>query len=161
MKYLETEHGDLIVPYIIGGHVRVGIGSRIWQFTTIEDNVTLGSDVVIGSNCWIGKGTRIGKGTHIQHGAFIARGSVIGKQVFIGPGAILTDDKYPRAKRAGYQEYTAEPPVLEDNCSIGAGAIILPGITIGEGAMVGAGAVVSANVPADVTVKGVPARLEW
>jgi UDP-2-acetamido-3-amino-2,3-dideoxy-glucuronate N-acetyltransferase len=139
---------------IIGRNVSIQPRVVVWQFTTIEDDVSIGTNCVIGSNCWIGKGTSIGEGTRIQHGAFIARGSLIGKQVFIGPCAVLTDDRYPRA---GHSEYEANPPVLEDNCSIGAGAVILPGVTIGENAMIGAGAVVIENVMAHNTAVGVPA----
>ncbi len=152
--------GGMVHPDVILGRgygdddISIGSCSRIYQFATIEANVTIGDNCVIGSNAWIGRGTRIGNGTRIQHGAFIARGSIIGKQVFIGPGAILTDDKYPRA---GHTEYTPNPPKLEDNCSIGAGAIILPGVVVGKGALVGAGAVVAYNVETTTTVKGVPA----
>ena len=152
---IRTEHGDVVDTVIIGTNVVCEGYFKIWQFTTLEDDIRLGHNVVIGSNCWIGKGATIGNGTRIQHGAFIARGSVIGDNVFIGPGAILTDDKYPRA---GNTKYEANPPVLSDGCSIGAGAVILPGVTIGEGAMVGAGAVVSEDVPASTTAKGVPAK---
>ncbi len=78
---------------------------------------------------------------------------MIGHDVFIGPNATLTDDKYPQAGRS----YKALPPVLEDSCSIGAGAVILPGVTVGRGALVGAGAVVAHNVGSGHTAKGVPA----
>lgn len=136
----------------------IGNCVKIWQFTTIEDDVTLGDNVVVGSNCWIGRGTVIGEGTHIQHGAFIARRSRIGKNVFIGPGAVLTDDRYPRA---GNTRYEAVPPTLEDGCSIGAGAVILPGVIIGKDALVGAGAVVTENVLVGSTVMNIPAKIKY
>jgi acetyltransferase-like isoleucine patch superfamily enzyme len=153
--YLITEHGDLVYAVIGGQRIQSGKGTKVWQFTTIEDDVIIGDDCVIGSNCYIGKGSVIGDGTRIQHGAFICRGSKIGNRVFIGPGAILTDDKYPRA---GNREYTPTPPQLLDGCSIGAGAVILPGVTVGVGAMVGAGAVVARDVEGTGTVTGVPAQ---
>ena len=67
----------------------------------------------------------------------------------------MTDDKYPKA---GNHAYRPEPPTLKDHCSIGAGAVLLPGIVIGEGATVGAGAVVARNVRPFATVVGVPAQ---
>ena len=128
---------------------------KVWQFATIEACVTCGDNVVIGSNVWIGHGSSIGEEARLQHGAFVCRYAKVGKRVFIGPGAVLTDDRYP--KIGG--KYIPRPPVLEDECSIGAGAIILPGVTIGRGAMVGAGAVVSKDVPPLTIVKGVPAEV--
>lgn len=128
----------------------------IWQFATVEADVTTGKRCVIGSNVWVGRGSTLGDDVRIQHGAFIARGSTIGNRVFIGPCAVLTDDKYPQVN---HPTYRAEPPVLEDDCAIGAGAVLLPGVRIGKGATVGAGAVVTANVPAGATVMGIPARV--
>ena len=126
----------------------------IWQYATICDDVVIGDNVVIGSNVWIGAGTVIGNNTRIQHGAFITKDTVIGSGVFIGPNATLTDDKYPVAG----MPYSPKPPQLMDYCSIGAGAVILPGVTIGARAMVGAGAVCTQDVQADTIAVGVPAR---
>jgi acetyltransferase-like isoleucine patch superfamily enzyme len=124
------------------------------------NDVVLGDDVVIGSGVWIGEGTVIGAMTRIQHGAFITKNTRIGYGVFIGPNATLTDDKYPTVGTVLPHEnyhYNAQPPILEDKCSIGAGAVILAGVRIGMGAMVGAGAVVTKDVPAYASVVGVPA----
>lgn len=143
-------------PCTVADTVLTGHNCTIWQGATICDRAWLGDNVVIGSNAWIGKRVVIGSGTRIQHGAFIPNDTVIGSHVFIGPNATLTDDKYPQA---GNHAYRPEPPVLRDGCSIGAGAVILPGVVIGEGAMVGAGAVVCQDVAANRTVIGCPARL--
>jgi len=152
--YTITEHGDLVDNAVISVDSSIGLGTEIYSYATIEENVTIGHHCIIGSNVFIGAGSRIDDRTRIQHGAFICRNAKIGKRVFIGPLAILTDDKYPRA---GNKHYKAEPPTLEDGCSIGAGAIILPGVVIGEDAMVGAGAVVTCNVASSTTVVKVPA----
>ena len=154
--YTFTEHGDLVDNAVISNDASIGLGTIIYSYTTIEENVTIGPNCVVGSNVFIGAGTRIEEGTRIQHGAFICRNAKIGKNVFIGPLAILTDDKYPVAGHTGYKQ---EPPTLEDGCSVGAGAIILPGIIIGANAMVGAGAVVTHNVGIKQTVVKVPAVL--
>lgn len=132
-----------------------GTGCVLWQYSTVCDDAVIGNNVVIGSGAWIGKRVQIGDGTRIQHGAFIPNDTVIGQGVFIGPNVSMTDDKYPRA---GNDLYKPEPPVLEDGCSIGAGAVILPGVTIGKNSMVGAGAVVVQDVTAFSTVVGCPAE---
>ena len=128
---------------------------RVWAYTTIEDGVLIGVGSVVGSCVFIGRDTLIGTDVHIQHGAFICRKAFIGNKVFIGPGVKLLDDTYPKAG----EPYTPAPPFLRNNCSIGAGAIIMPGVIVGVGATVGAGAVVMRDVPAYTTVSGIPASL--
>lgn len=132
-----------------------GDGTRVWQYATVCEGAVIGSNCVIGSNAWIGKRCRIGNNVRIQHGAFIPNGTVIEDDVFIGPNATLTDDRYPRS---GNKDYLPDPPTLRQGCSIGAGATILPGVTVGPGAMVGAGAVVTHDVPMGELFVGVPAR---
>ena len=80
----------------------------------------------------------------------------VGNDVFIGPNVSFTNDRYPRS---GNSKFIAETTVLEDGVSIGAGAVILPGLTLGEGAMVAAGAVVVDDVPPGMLAIGSPARL--
>ena len=129
--------------------------ATVWQFATIEANVVCGAGCVIGSCAWIGKGTVMGDGVRIQHGAFICRGSELGHRVFIGPNATLADDKYPRS---GNTHYCPNPPILEDDVSIGAGAVVSPGVRVRKGTTVGAGAVVTQDTAAYSTMVGVPAR---
>ena len=140
----------LELKYLIAANI-----IKVWSFATIEHDVTIGPQAVIGSCVFIGRGASIGTRTRIQHGAFICREAFIGKDVFIGPGAKLLDDTRPKAGG----EYHANPARLLDGCSIGAGAIIMPGVVVGADAMVGAGAVVTRDVPAGTTVCGVPASL--
>jgi acetyltransferase-like isoleucine patch superfamily enzyme len=91
----------------------------------------------------------------IQHGAFLPNRARIGDRVFIGPNATFTDDRYPEVNNPRYK---AEPPIVEDDVAIGAGAVILPGVRIGRGALIGAGAVVTKDVPPSAVVVGNPAR---
>lgn len=137
----------------IGHDVTMGENCTVWQGATICDNTSLGHGVVVGSNVWIGRGCCIGDYTRIQHGAFIPNNTMVGRSVFLGPNATLTDDKYPKAGRL----YQPEPPTLEDDCSIGAAAVILPGVRVGRGATVGAGSVVTQDVQPFTITKGVPA----
>lgn len=138
---------------IIGENVTIPADCMVWHGATICDGATLGAGVVVGSFAYVGRGCRIGTGTRIQHGAFIPNHTSIGCRVFIGPNVSLTDDKYPRAG----QPYTPQPPILEDDCSLGAGCVILPGVRIGKGVMIGAGSVVTKDILPFQTVKGVPA----
>lgn len=141
-------------PSTIHPSVMVGENCVFWQYATICEDAVLGQGVVIGSHAWVGRGVTIGNFTRVQHGAFIPNHTKIGQGCFIGPNATLTDDKHPKAGAF----YRPLPPILEDDCSIGAGAVILPGVRIGRGAMVGAGAVVTQDVAAFAVVYGCPAR---
>lgn len=143
----------------IDASVQTGVNCTVWQFATLCQDVLLGESVVVGSAAWIGRGCQIGSFTRIQHGVFLPNHTRVGERVFIGPNVTLCDDKYPMVRLSYEPTYHADPPILEDDCSIGAGAIILPGVRIGRGAMVGAGSVVSRDVPPKATFIGIPARL--
>ena len=146
-------------------------------------NVTLGKDVKIAQpdlvnlyGCKIGDGTKIGAFVEIQKNAsvgarckisshtFICEGVTIEDEVFIGHGVTFINDRYPRATADSGQLQTEQdwhvvPTKVCRGASVGSGAAILCGVTIGERALVGAGAVVTKDVPADAKVAGVPARL--
>lgn len=129
--------------------------AKIWAYTVIGEGAYIGQNAVIGTHCYIGKDTIIGQGVHIQTGVFLPNDSLVEDFAFIGPNVVFTDDRYPRAGNSGY---FAEPPIVRRGASIGAGAVILPGIEIGASAMIGAGAVVTKNVMLGDTAWGVPAK---
>lgn len=147
----------------------------------IAQNVRLGKDVVIHQpdlvnlyGCTIGDETKIGAFVEIQKNAtigrrckisshsFICEGVTIEDEVFIGHGAVFVNDRFPRATLNGHLQTEADwkliPSRVCKGASIGSGAVILCGVTIGEGAMIGAGAVVTRDVPAGSVAAGVPAR---
>jgi acetyltransferase-like isoleucine patch superfamily enzyme len=149
----------------------------------IAGDVTLGAnvrilhpDLVNLYGCRIGAETRIGAFVEIQEGAavgarckisshsFICEGVTIEDEVFVGHGVMFTNDRFPRATDADgalqrKEDWTVLPTRVMRGASIGSGAVLLCGITIGARALVGAGAVVTRDVPDDSVVTGVPARL--
>lgn len=129
---------------------------KVYEFTSILAGTVIGEGSVIGGRCFIGKNCKIGAGVHIQDGCFLPHGTVIEDNAFLGPSVTLTDDKYPVA---GNRRYKAQPPVVRELASIGAGAVILPGVEVGKGAVIGAGAVVTRDAEAGLTVIGMPARI--
>lgn len=139
----------------IDGSAHVHYSVKVWHFAVILRGAEIGKNSSIGSHCEIGRGTKIGEATRISKGVFLPSNSVIGNNVFIGPNVTFTDDKYPRA---GNTSYDARPPIVEDGASIGAGAVILPGVRIGANSLVGAGAIVTKDVPRGEHVRGTPAR---
>jgi acetyltransferase-like isoleucine patch superfamily enzyme/dTDP-4-dehydrorhamnose 3,5-epimerase-like enzyme len=134
----------------------IGSGTRVWQFVVILAGAKIGSDANICSHCFIENDVVIGDRVTIKSGVQIWDGIHIGDDVFIGPNVTFTNDKFPRSKI--YPEKFLET-WIENGASIGGGAVILPGITIGTGAMIGAGAVVTKSVPPFAIVTGTPARI--
>jgi len=135
--------------------VSIGRYARVWQFASVVRRAVVGADVSVAS-CAIVDGARIGDGTRISHGAFIDPGVVVGDNCFIGPHVALCNDPWPRVDRTGWFDMKdlagglVTVIVVEDGASIGAGAVVLPGVRIGKRAMVAAGSVVTADVPEDM-----------
>jgi acetyltransferase-like isoleucine patch superfamily enzyme len=127
----------------------------IYPGATVCEGVTFGAGCVVGTHVYVGKRCQLGESVRIQHGAFLCNDMVIGDRVFIGPLVVCTDDRWPKVNNP---QYHAEPPMLEDDCNIGGGAILLPGVRIGHHATVGAGAVVTNDVAPYTVVVGCPAR---
>lgn len=136
----------------------MGEGSIAWHYSRILAWARIGNHVSIGGGTEIGRSTVIGDGTRIGANCFIPGHTQIGERVFIGPNVVMCDDKHPRIRREGEAPYTAEPPIIEDDVSIGAGVVILPGVRIGQGATVAAGSLVTKDVEPFMHVRGHPAR---
>lgn len=128
----------------------LGRDVRVWQFASVVRRAVLGDGCSIAS-CAIIDGAVLGKGCIVGHGASVHPGCRAGDGVFIGPGAVICNDRWPRADKAGFEaealfDRQRASVILGDGCSIGANAVVLPGVRIGAGAMVAAGAVVGVDV---------------
>lgn len=131
----------------------------VWPPADIHPCAQIGKGVVIGRYTNICGAVVIGEKCRIQGFCFIPEGITLEPRVFVGPGVIFANMKYPQVRydvHAFGKEY--DKTLIKHGASIGAGAIICPGVTIGEGALIGAGAVVTKDVPAEVIVKGIPAK---
>ncbi len=150
------DHALIRSGTIIYSNVKIGRNFRTGHNALIRENTIIGDNVLIGSQVVIEGNAVIGNNVSIQSNAFIPVNSEIGDMVFIGPGAILTNEKYPAARIGN----VLKGPVLRKGVSVGAGAVILPAIIIGEGSMIAAGAVVTRDVPEWHIAVGSPARIE-
>jgi len=133
----------------IGNRFQSGHNVMIREKTRIGDRVSIGTSVVIDGN------TRIGNDVSLQSMVYIPTNTIVGDHVFIGPNAVLTNDRYPPSGIGGLVG-----PVIESHAAIGANATLLPGIHIGEGALVAAGAIVTRDIPAYKLAVGVPAKIQ-
>ena len=114
------------------------------------------ANVFIGPFVEIQKNTSVGQGSRIQSHTFICEGIHIGKRVFVGHGVMFINDRYPKANNS---DWKIEETFVENDASIGSGAIIMCGIRLGKGSHVGCGAVVTKDVLPGETVVGVPAHV--
>lgn len=136
----------------------IGALTRVWANAGVLAFCKIGSGCSIGRGSEIGRSSIIGNRTRIGWNVFLPPNSIVGQNVFIGPGVVCTDDRHPKVPSLNDPSYEALPPRIGDYAAIGAGVILLPGVTIGIGARIAAGAVVTENVPDYTAVKGIPAR---
>lgn len=129
----------------------IGGGTKVWQFTVVLAGAVIGRNCNINSHCFIENDVVLGDNVTVKCGVYLWDGLRVESNVFIGPNATFTNDKFPKSKR--YPPKFAQT-VIRNGASIGAGAVILPGITIGEEALIGAGSVVTKDVPPRTVVYG-------
>lgn len=143
----------------------IGKGTQIWHHAQIRENVRIGTNCIIAKGVYIDKGTKIGNNVKIQNYASLYHLTVLENGVFIGPYVCITNDKLPRAttpqgKLKTDKDWKAYTTKIKIGASLGAGTIVLPGITVGEFALVGAGSLVTKNIPSHSLVYGSPAKFQ-
>jgi UDP-2-acetamido-3-amino-2,3-dideoxy-glucuronate N-acetyltransferase len=144
----------LLAKYSLIENCDIGEGTVVRDYVNLY-GCKIGRDCKIAAYVEIQRGVKIGDRCKVEAFAFIPSGVTVEDEVFIGPHAIFTNDLHPRA----VGEWEVVPTLVKKGVSIGAGAVIVCGVTIGEGAMVGAGAVVTKDVPPGVLVVGNPAKI--
>ena len=143
----------------------LGAGTKVWHQAQVREGAVLGENCILGKGAYVDFDVRIGDNVKIQNRASVYHGVTLEDGVFVGPHAIFTNDKMPRAinpdgSLKSEDDWELGNILVKKGASIGAGAIIVTGVTIGRFAMVGAGAVVTKDVPDYGLVYGNPARLQ-
>jgi len=148
---------------LITPDVKLGKDVKIYSFTNLY-GCEIGDESKIGTFVEIQKGARLGRRCKVSSHTFICEGVTLEDEVFVGHGVTFTNDLFPRATTASGAlqtdaDWKCVPTVVKRGASIGSGATLLCGITVGEHAMIGAGSVVTKDVPANAIVVGNPARV--
>jgi UDP-2-acetamido-3-amino-2,3-dideoxy-glucuronate N-acetyltransferase len=163
VNYTEQERARLSTLYpnaTIDTPVEIGEDTQIWHYTHVMDHAKIGDRCTLGQGVHIANGVVIGSGCAIQNGAQLFTGVTLEDDVFVGPCAVFTNVKTPRAFVDRKQEF--RPTLVKRGASIGANATILCGVTISEYAMIGAGAVVTEGVrPHRIIVGNPPREIGW
>src|SRR5206468_7300418 len=147
----------------IAPNVKLGRRVKIFAFTNLY-GCEIGDDVKIGAFVEIQKGAKVGNRCKISSHSFICEGVILEEEVFVGHNVTFINDRYPRATNAegrlqSEADWQCIPTLVKKGASIGSGATLLCGITVGEYAIVGAGSVVTKDVPPHSVVVGNPAKV--
>lgn len=142
---------------------QVGEGSSVWDFAQLREGARIGRNCIIGRGAYIDAGVRLGDNCKVQNHALIYEPAILEDGVFVGPAAVLTNDQWPRAinpdgSLKSASDWEAVGVTLRRGAAIGARAVCVAPVEVGEWATVGSGAVVTRDVPAFALVVGVPAR---
>lgn len=147
---------SFIHPTALVASPRVGEGTRIWAYVNVLGGATIGRDCNICDRCFVENEVVIGDRVTVKCGVSLYDGVVLEDDVFVGPDVSFANDARPRSRRARDSHPTTR---VRTGASLGAGVVLLPGVTVGEWAMVGAGSLVTRDVPDFALVYGSPARV--
>ena len=135
----------------------IGAGTKVWHFVHIRENAEIGRECVLGHSVYIGKGVKIGNHVKLENRATVYQGVKIEDNAFIGPHVTFTNDPYPRSSSTNW---TIVPTLVKKGASIGAGTVVMCGVTIGAHAMIGAGSTVTRDIPPHAMAYGNPAKIK-
>jgi acetyltransferase-like isoleucine patch superfamily enzyme len=141
---------------VVDKTAQIGSGTKVWHFVHIREAAQIGRDCVLGHAVYIGKAVKIGDHVKLENRATVYQGVTIEDSVFVGPHVTFTNDPYPRSRS---DDWKIVPTLVKKGASIGAGAVVLCGVTIGEHAMIGAGSIVTRDIPPYARAYGNPARI--
>jgi len=145
----EGSAGMIHPTAVVEDGAEVGSGTRVWHFAHVRGGARIGERCVLGKSVFVDAGAVVGSGCRIQNFVSIYAGVTLEADVFVGPAAVFTNDRYPRAGGGDWEQL---PTLVRRGASIGANATVLPGLTIGEWA------VVTEDVGAHRLVVGSPAK---
>jgi acetyltransferase-like isoleucine patch superfamily enzyme len=141
----------------------IGQGTRIWRNVHIREGAEIGANCTIGAGVYVGASVRVGRNCKIQNNALLYEGLELEDGVFVGPQVCFTNDLLPRAVNPDLSlksasDWVVGRTLVRVGASVGAGTVVVTGVTIGRWALVGAGSVVTHDVPDHALVYGQPAR---
>jgi UDP-2-acetamido-3-amino-2,3-dideoxy-glucuronate N-acetyltransferase len=147
----------------VADDAELGPGTKVWHLAQVRERARIGVQCIVGKDVYIGEGVHIGDRVKIQNGASIYPGATVEDGVFVGPHVCFTNDRYPRAINVdgsikSADDWELAKIVVRTGAAIGAGAVLVAGITVGRWALVAAGAVVTRDVADHALVAGNPAR---
>jgi len=154
---LELEAGVTVGAHaVVLAGARIGAGAIVGDQSFVRERALVGAGTVVGRGSVVDNDVRVGERVRIQTNVYLAAGSVVEDDVFIGPGVLTSNDdtmsRHPRGQ-------APEGALFRRACRVGVGAVLVPGVEIGEEAFVAAGAVVTKDVPPRAVVMGVPAEV--
>ncbi len=161
-----AEAFEVMAPVRIGDNVSIRTNCTIYEDVSIASKVRFGHNVMVREKVKVGEGTllgtnsvidghcKIGSNVSIQSGVYVCTYTEVEDYVFMGPNCVMTNDKY-----AMQSPYKLKGPILRRGVSVGANALIMPGVEVGAGSVIGSGAVVTKKVPKRVIVLGVPGKV--
>jgi len=141
---------------VVDKTAKIGEGTKIWHFVHVREKAEIGKGCILGHSVYIDREVKIGNHVKLENRANVYHGVKIEDDVFVGPHATFTNDPYPRSFST---DWKIVPTRVKKGASIGAGSVVLCGVTINEYAMIGAGSVVTNDVPPYALAYGNPAKI--
>ena len=134
----------------------LGDGTKVWHFVHVRENAEIGRNCVLGHSVYVGRRVKIGNGVKLENRATVYEGVKIEDKVFVGPHVTFTNDPYPRSFST---DWKIVETLVKEGASIGAGSVVMCGVTVGEYALIGAGSVVTKDIPSHAMAYGNPAEV--